>query len=164
MLNQFVVKINALYYGCLDFLEGCSALPLPVCVLCDKCCNLGHGFQAEFDTCHATGGPRKSWRRFWLVWFIEKLVRVRSRRIGCVIKVSQHQLPQSAEHRENQIRTKKQIPTSSLSTLVSSRLRFDSETVSLECRNFINCCKLLLSLVSCQSDGRVELNWNCSIA
>lgn len=45
MLNQFVVKINALYYGCLDFLEGCSALPLPVCVLCDKCCNLGQGFR-----------------------------------------------------------------------------------------------------------------------
>lgn len=45
MLNQFVVKINALYYGCLDFLEGCSALPLPVCVLCDKCCNLGQEFR-----------------------------------------------------------------------------------------------------------------------
>lgn len=32
---------------------------LPVCVLCDKCCNLGQGFLKKFDTCHAMGGQQQ---------------------------------------------------------------------------------------------------------
>lgn len=109
MLNQFVVKINALYYGCLDFFEGCSALALPVCVLCDKCCNLGQGFR--MNSTRVT--PRVAWERvggvFDLSDLLKNLYELRSKRIGCVIKVSQYQLPQSAEHRENQIRTKKTV-------------------------------------------------------
>lgn len=71
MLNQFVVKINALYYGCLDFLEGCSALPLPVCVLCDKCCNLGQGFQMNSTRV----APRVAWERVGGVFDLSDLLK-----------------------------------------------------------------------------------------
>lgn len=141
----------------LGFLEGCSALPLPVCVLCDKCCNLGQGFQMNSTRV----APRVDCERVGGVFDLSDLLKnlyevhqLRNQSVTAPIATISR-----AQRNQNQIRNQTDSDFESFNSRLFS-VRFDSETVSLECRNFINCCKLLLSLVSCQSNESGTAKWN----